>query len=698
MAMEEAKDDKVAIYERQKSVDALVHGAVLMRAISREEDIDLDYDALVPNFGFPVLSSDRRPYHTKKPKSSPHTDVTFMTVDAAVSAYKKFFANKEARSTPFLPKVDANAGCGVVKLSGTTLHLYETAIKDGIEEEAVRPVFAEAMLGLLHVLQQKVLPRVNTVHYHILVTSLPPPSGSNNGSTLQPTTFVSVDLTGPFTSSERARLVALGEPLGLSKEQVTDFTCIEDIVMEIQDATGVSVVHDLLQDRDDLEALLTPTLVELLPEDGVLDDADEDETNDEYNVATVGETKANRKKSKTRKEKNPVDVNDDNDDLDVDGGEDDAPEAIACRKSSKHASTAAANEEDYTDYDVERKTTQSTTVPKASLSPASSSSKAAGGRHSALTATKTSPPAATLYKDYHDDEEEELYRRLLQEESEEGNAAATTRKVLDEDSEEVEVMDDADNDDQEEEDNTPSHVAAAAASRSSATSKGKNNADGFRAGRSSSRNAEDNTSDVDEPQHSRRSSSSRHVTAPRRTPPPAPPRAVREQQRTTDSYEAEDDDEEMEVVTAPVVPRGAPGRRGGVDSAESVFPVTAAKRTSQKGRRGATASRASSRAQKNKTTGSESRRGRRTEDLETLLQAVGSRTSRSRRSAAATNKELSAAAAVGNKSKRSKAASVSSSSAKSKKTVISSRPTKKTSPPASSKKKKPMPVKGRGKK
>ena len=88
--------------------------------------------ASVPHYGFPLLSSDTRPHGAKRPRSSLHTDMNYKKIDDAIHQYKTFFADKQQRHTPFRPAIECNAGCGVVMLSGNTLHLYETSMKECI--------------------------------------------------------------------------------------------------------------------------------------------------------------------------------------------------------------------------------------------------------------------------------------------------------------------------------------------------------------------------------------------------------------------------------------------------------------------------------------------------------------------------------------------------------------------------------------
>ncbi|KAF5223899.1 hypothetical protein ECC02_003087 [Trypanosoma cruzi] len=260
-AHEAAEDDATAKFFKEKGVEALVHGAVLLRAISREQAVTLEPQD-IPAYGFPLLSSDRRPHRTRRSKVA--TDMTAEKVADAVKAYTAFFSTKGKKFTPIRPTIDYNSGCSVAALMGTTLHLYETSLKETVREEDIRCRFGEAMLGVLHVVEKKVMTRINVVHYHILATSISGGSGGSNGMESMTTSIVSIDITGSFTTAEKTRLQQLAEPLGMAGA-IADCTCVSDIVDSIE-ALGVSVVHDILTNRDDLEALLTPTLVQLLPE------------------------------------------------------------------------------------------------------------------------------------------------------------------------------------------------------------------------------------------------------------------------------------------------------------------------------------------------------------------------------------------------------------------------------------------------
>nr|CAI94600.1 putative glutamic acid rich protein [Trypanosoma cruzi] len=271
-AHEAAEDDATAKFFKEKGVEALVHGAVLLRAISREQAVTLEPQD-IPAYGFPLLSSDRRPHRTRRSKVA--TDMTAEKVADAVKAYTAFFSTKGKKFTPIRPTIDYNSGCSVAALMGTTLHLYETSLKETVREEDIRCRFGEAMLGVLHVVEKKVMTRINVVHYHILATSISGGSGGSNSMESMTTSIVSIDITGSFTTAEKTRLLQLAEPLGMAGA-IADCTCVSDIVDSIE-ALGVSVVHDILTNRDDLEALLTPTLVQLLPEAEEEEEEEEEE-------------------------------------------------------------------------------------------------------------------------------------------------------------------------------------------------------------------------------------------------------------------------------------------------------------------------------------------------------------------------------------------------------------------------------------
>ncbi|KPI87600.1 hypothetical protein ABL78_3309 [Leptomonas seymouri] len=267
MALEEASNEAAVEFYKRESVNALLYGSVLMRALAREEPVVVLEGTSLPRYGFPLVSSDTRPFNAAvaapSSLSSTVTDMTPAKVSAAMQAYKTLFSDKEKRYSPFRPAVDQNAGCSVVRLSGTTLHLHYTSARDHIMEEEVRLPFAEVLLGMLHLLRQKVLPRINVLHYHLIATKLADAT-TDTYSVLRAT--ATLDLTNPFTKEEHAKLKALAAPLGMS-EEMDEFRCIDDLVMEIEDNSGASVVHSLLHNREDLEATLTATLAQLLPED-----------------------------------------------------------------------------------------------------------------------------------------------------------------------------------------------------------------------------------------------------------------------------------------------------------------------------------------------------------------------------------------------------------------------------------------------
>lgn len=381
VALEEAADEATAEFYKHESVNALLYGSVLMRALAREEPVMVLEGTSMPRYGFPLVSSDTRPFSATA-SSAAHaksaTDMTPGKVPTAMQAYKIFFNDKEKRYSPFRPAVDHNAGCSVVRLSGTTLHLYYTSTMDHVMEEEVRMPFAEVMLGMLHLLRQKVLPRVNVVHYHLIATKMADAAADTNFMLRSTATL---DLTNPFTKEEHTRLKALAAPLGMA-EEMDEFRCIDDLVMEIEENSGASVVHSLLHNREDLEATLTATLAQLLPEDADADSAG----------AAAAATTADAE------------------------GEDDASGAAAELEGDEEG---AAEEEEFEEEEVEEEEVEE--VPAAPPAPAGRKSKAAAAAAAAQRNAPAPQPEeeeeAVEEEDEAQEEEEEF-----EEDEEEGEA------------------------------------------------------------------------------------------------------------------------------------------------------------------------------------------------------------------------------------------------------------------------------------
>lgn len=286
---------QLARFHQQKSVDALVFGAVLLKSIAREERIYMNPGlAPPPSFGFPLLSSDATPWLSTSAQgvlTSP-TAITSMTDQQVLDAtrlYAEYFSDPIRCATPFSPSIDGNGGCSIISISQSTMHLYETSLKTRVEEEHIRVHFAAALLGVLHVLQQDILPRINTISYHILATATPCTGGGmkrdaggevedesypsstsqllDDDDALSPTNVVGIDVTGPFSTTEKKWLAAMALPLGLVEEVENSWHSLEDAILSVESHTGATVEHDVMIHKDDLEAFLTPTLASLLPEE-----------------------------------------------------------------------------------------------------------------------------------------------------------------------------------------------------------------------------------------------------------------------------------------------------------------------------------------------------------------------------------------------------------------------------------------------
>ncbi|CAG9570061.1 conserved hypothetical protein [Leishmania major strain Friedlin] len=541
MALEEATDDAAVEFYKRESVNALLYGSVLMRALAREEQVVVLEGTPLPPYGFPLVSSDTRPFAVfaaaGASSSSSATAVTDMTpgkVLTAAQAYKMFFNSKEKRYSPFRPAIDQSAGCSVVRLSGTTLHLYYTSMKDHIIEKDVRLPFAEVMLGVLHLLRHKVLPRVNVVHYHLIATKMADPSDSTDFMLRSTAT---IDLTNPFTREELARLRALATPLGMADE-MDEYRCIDDLVMDIEDSSGASVVHSLLHNREDLEATLTATLAQLLPEDGdraagAAEAAEDAEEKDEEDVEVAAPPPPSRK----------------------------ARGAAAAPASSP--SPGRSNRRRVVPETDEEDTVRVADEKAAEAVPARTSR----GKHrqSAGTPLPTAAAAAHAARDREQEEamlEEAIYNQWQQQRgtSKAGAAAATTPKSMavaqhsdndgasaeeaeedfDEEYEEVEELEEL----EEAEKELPPARASARSSLPSASAAPGAGARARDAGASSPA-----------PPASQAQGSSRAVAA-------VDAAAADEEEYEEDSVEEEEEEaEEMEVVTAPTIPRAPAGRR-----------------------------------------------------------------------------------------------------------------------------------------
>ncbi|RNF09963.1 putative glutamic acid rich protein [Trypanosoma rangeli] len=531
-ANEVAEDDATAKFFKEKGVEALVHGAVLLRAISREQAITL-VPQDIPTYGFPLLSSDRRPHRTRRSKTA--TDMTADKVCDAVKAYSAFFATKSKKFTPIRPTIDYNSGCSVAALMGTTLHLYETSLKETVREEDIRCRFGEAMLGILHVVEKKVIARVNVVHYHILATSISGGSGGAGGVDGMTTSIVSVDITGPFTASEKTRLLQLAEPLGMA-DAIAACTCVSDIVDNIE-TLGVSVVHDILTNRDDLEALLTPTLVQLLPE------AEEEEEEEEEQET--------EKKPSTRRAPAPV----------VPAAKDTSSKPGSyggnTAAGAKVAATAADEEEEEEEEEEvhsvdavgedEVEEEEEETEEDDEVKPAKGGKqKTAAAKHRAVTVEEEDDDEEAV----DEEEEEEEEDKKMKNEAAEGDDDDDEKEAEDED-------EDEDEDDEEEE----APRAAAACRKQSAPALVKARSARGRVqqaeGAKKTREEEGIEEAPRQQPHQRTPSPKKTTHAGKRAPPP-PPAAAEDD----DDDDALEDDEEEEVQPPAPPQHNAASKKG----------------------------------------------------------------------------------------------------------------------------------------
>jgi hypothetical protein len=513
IALEEATSEAAAEFYKHESVNALLYGSVLMRALAREEPVMvLEGTSAVPRYGFPLVSSDTRPFNTgaamlsSSTAVSAATDMTPGTVPTAMQAYKIFFSDKEKRYSPFRPAIDQNRGCSVVRLSGTTLHLYYTSTKDHVMEEEVRLPFAEVMLGMLHLLRQKVLPRVNVVHYHLIATKVADAAADTNFLLRSTATL---DLTNPFTAEEHAQLKALAAPLGMS-EEMDEFRCIDDLVMEIEDNSGASVVHSLLHNREDLEATLTATLAQLLPEDVEGGDADE-------------KTEAAADGSEEVEEAAPPAEAAEDDDDGIAEQDDDAEEVEVMEEEEEEAPQPAAARSSGNTHPAKKPPHHH---PASSVAPTTHRSAAAPAAAKANVEVEEAELEEAIYSQWQKKKEQQQ-RGGHTAGAKTSAAARTTAAPAAEFEEEIEEEEEEFEEEEEEEVTSP---AAAVAHK---------------------------------PRTAARSHHPSQPAAHTRAAPVADEEAIEEEEEEVEVVEEEegDDDDDVEVVTTPVLPRSPAGRR-----------------------------------------------------------------------------------------------------------------------------------------
>ncbi|KAG5484999.1 hypothetical protein LSCM1_07079 [Leishmania martiniquensis] len=292
---------------KRDAMRILLHGALLLRSAA-VAGAQLELNLKVPSFGFPLLASETRvrgssAHHARGTATAGGESLirsaTPDTVRRAVSAYKMFFSNAAPSHFPFRPMVGLNGGCDVVFVCGSTLGLYNIVTTTAQLRHMVAR-FAEALLGVLHVLERQVLPadKVRAVQYVtvVLLDEARPgvdASLSGNGSSGGHASVyarrrgdamaggVSVDVFNPVTVSTvpyyldhdavfedhvMDRLRELQRALGITK----DFRTLSELMSEIELAHRVRVLHDVLSTPEEVESLFSPTLLQLVPDSTVL--------------------------------------------------------------------------------------------------------------------------------------------------------------------------------------------------------------------------------------------------------------------------------------------------------------------------------------------------------------------------------------------------------------------------------------------
>ncbi|KAG5510727.1 hypothetical protein GH5_06951 [Leishmania sp. Ghana 2012 LV757] len=292
---------------KRDAMRILLHGALLLRSAA-VAGAQLELNLKVPSFGFPLLASETRvrgssAHHARGTAAAAGESLirsaTPDTVRRAVSAYKMFFSNAAPSHFPFRPMVGLNGGCDVVFVCGSTLALYSIVTTTAQLRHMVAR-FAEALLGVLHVLERQVLPadKVRAVQY-VTVVSLDEArpgmdasllgngsSGSHTGvyarrrgaavaggvsvdvfnTATAPTVPYYLDYDAVFEDDVMDRLRELQRALSITK----DFRTLSELINEIERTHRVRVLHDVVATPEEVESLFSPTLLQLVPDSTVL--------------------------------------------------------------------------------------------------------------------------------------------------------------------------------------------------------------------------------------------------------------------------------------------------------------------------------------------------------------------------------------------------------------------------------------------
>lgn len=296
---------------KRDAMRILLHGALLLRSAA-VAGAQLELNLKVPSYGFPLLASETRVRSSSAAHARGDAQTrapTPETVRRATAAYKMFFSNAAPSHFPFRPMVGLNGGCDVVFVCGSTLALYDI-VTTAAQLRHVVLRFAEALLGVLHVLERQVFPvdKVRAVQF-VTVVSLDEPRpgpgdagvsgigtsayygrrrggsvGSNAGgasSAASAAGGMSVDVfagssaaTVPyyldydaiFDDDVMDRLRELQQPLGITR----DFRTLSELIDEVERSHRVRVMQDIVSTPEEVESLFSPTLLQLVPDSTVL--------------------------------------------------------------------------------------------------------------------------------------------------------------------------------------------------------------------------------------------------------------------------------------------------------------------------------------------------------------------------------------------------------------------------------------------
>lgn len=245
--------------------------------------------------------------------------VSSTTVSQAVTAYQHFFSQLMAESEQnshfvFRPVHQLNEGCEVISVEGgTTLCLYDVLVSTHHIVSTITSRLAFALLGLIHAYHSHVIPAaIKKVQYITVVCSdleeepvyyrsSATPSGSRSSSRAQRALAVTPSQEDPETAAGNTSRTSLygalsgGEPSGAATPSTLDYSALLDDdtmdlleqhkeVLQLTTSSPFRTLQDLLDaleqvqvsftqrivgTYEEMEGLLSPTLLQLVP-DGML--------------------------------------------------------------------------------------------------------------------------------------------------------------------------------------------------------------------------------------------------------------------------------------------------------------------------------------------------------------------------------------------------------------------------------------------